>query len=114
MKRNFNSVLNNLDGEPFKDEKGAELTLRRVSLDALGATMEGDQHLSGEDKVKLYHLGTRIAEGFKKNEPVELDDKDITTLKTRIGKAWGVFVVGPAFDILNADYVAEAAEAAPE
>lgn len=106
MKRDFNAILNTIDGEPFKDDKGDELTLKRVSLDALGAPLEGDDKMSGDDKFKLYELANRIAVGFRVRQPVEVDEKDIATLKARIAKVWGVFVLGPAYEILGRDYVA--------
>jgi hypothetical protein len=119
MKRNFNTVINSLDGEPFEIEPAINkiengkttvetpavlLTLKRVALDAIGANLDSDHSMSGEEKFYLFNLASRIVEGFNKKAPVELDEKDLTTLKTRIGKTWGVFVAGPAFQILNTDY----------
>lgn len=108
MKRNFNAIITNLDGEPLKDSNDADLTLKRVCMDAIGAHMDGDAQMSGDDKFKLYELASRIAKGFKAGEPVEISDTEMTTIKNRVAKVWGVFVVGPVFSLLAADYVAPA------
>jgi hypothetical protein len=134
MKRDFNAVIYTLEGKPFESEaavykrdktgkvieEGGQpaiekpavpLTLRRVALDALGSTFESDRGMGGEEKFKLYALAQRIVVASDKKEPVELNEQEIGTLKKRIGEGWGVFIAGPAYEILNTDYaVADAAQ----
>jgi hypothetical protein len=129
MKRDFTAVLTNLEGEPFKDgqpkykvddagklvfansepivlEPAKDLTLRAVCVGAIGTTQEGDDKMSGEDKVKLYQLADRIVKACKAGEPAEVSPEEITKLKARIARQYTVFAVGAAFALLDADYVA--------
>jgi hypothetical protein len=112
MKRDFSAVLNNLEGEPFKDDKGAELTLKKISVDAIGMPLKEDEQLSGEAKFKLYDLASRIVTFTKAAQPTELSAEEISTLKARIAKVYGILAVGPAFKLLDADYVEPATSAA--
>jgi hypothetical protein len=130
MKRNFNSTIIDITtGAAFisepeileRDSKGGvvidqdtqmpkiktpakPLTLRKVALDVLGAAMQGDDNMSGEEKFKLYELANRIVIACKTDGVVDVTEDDLKTLKTRIGKGFGSFVVGPAFELLNTDY----------
>lgn len=74
------------------------LTFRKVAVQALMASMKGDENLDGEKKLKMWQLASRIQ---GEDEPDIDTGPDVTLLKERIGKAYGPVVVGPAFLILN-------------
>jgi hypothetical protein len=128
MKRNFNAPMLNLEGEAFKagepkyqrGDNGAivtkdgapviitpapDLTLRKVCIDAIGAQLGGDDALTGEAKFQMYELASRIVDASKEAKPAEVSAEEISTLKARIAKAWGILIIGPAFKLLDADYV---------
>jgi hypothetical protein len=99
MKRNFSTPILKIDGTAFDDKP----TLATVSFMALTANLPGDDRMTGEQKVKLYKLAHLVvhAGGVK-----EVTAEDIALLKDRIGKAFGVLVVGAAWDLLEQDVAA--------
>lgn len=103
MKRDFNTIVRDLDGEAFKDEKQAELTMRRVALDSLGGTLPDDDKKTGEEKYKIYQLADRIAKSTKEKVMCEITAEEVTLLKERISKSWATFVMGAVFAFLEAD-----------
>ena len=105
MKRDFHAAINSLEDGPFKDSDGKSLTLKRVCIDAIGAQLEGDRGDSGEATMARYAMAQRIVDGFAAGQPVELTVDELKIIKDRILKVWGVFVIGPAFKLLEADYV---------
>ena len=90
-------TLASLTGEPLTDDKGKPLTLRDVCATALVSPYPDEQHLAGTEKVKRWELATRIV----KQDKVELAAEDVARLKELVGKAWGVVVVGPAWELLD-------------
>jgi len=76
------------------------MTFRKAALNALLASLKGDDTMDGEKKASLWALAGKI----NKDEVVDIDTgKECELLKDRIGKAYGPMVVGPCFAILNAD-----------
>lgn len=126
MKRDFNTVLLTLDGTPFEAEPArpqvkdgkvvfengepviakpaVPLTLRRVTLDAIGANLDSDRSMSGDDKFTLYALASRIVNACAEGKPTEVDDQEMTKLKARIAQCWPILVVGRAFEVLGKDF----------
>lgn len=90
------------DALPLLDQLVGEsesLTFRKVAVNALLTTLQGDDGLTGVQKVEMHKLARTIHE---QDELEILDEgKDVELLKERIGKAYGPVVVGPAFMILN-------------
>lgn len=97
MKRDFKTQLLSFDGQPFKTEDDAPLTLERVCISALGTPLTGDDRLSGIDKFNLFQLAGRIHGAGE----VEVSSEEISTLKDRIAKLYGPFVVGAAWSALE-------------
>jgi hypothetical protein len=96
---NFSQVLKTDDDKPMIDIDGkTQLTLLSVVEVALLANLPSDQGLSGQQKFDLYELMRKIKAG---PQPVKLSEPDLTTLRDRVGKAFGPSIVGPAWKMLD-------------
>lgn len=82
-------------GETMSDG-GGDVTLRRVVQVALTANLEDDNKLTPEEKVKLFNLASDV-----RADEVEWTPEDVALVRARIGKAYGVAVVGAAFALLG-------------
>lgn len=102
MKRNFSTSLVDLDGKPYEDKA----TLKTVCLTALVQPLEEDRSQTAEQKLALYTLAKKVNRGGV----VEVTAEELTTIKTRVGKMFGVLVVGLVFEMLDTDYVEYPAE----
>jgi len=99
------NLLNAADGDtPVKIELARlnamagdanPLTLGAVACDALCANVPGEE-LSAKDKVLRFELARIVV----KEAPYDMKESDVETLKKAIAKAWGVEVVGSAFEII--------------
>lgn len=116
MKRDFSTTLIGYDGEPLidsspVDERGrkkdgpTDVTLAQVARAALLGQHPDEQHLSGDEKYARYQLVGRIETGVRSGVPTELTPDELAKIRTLIGKAYGAAVVGPAFTVLDRDYV---------
>jgi hypothetical protein len=96
MKRNFDAPILNLDGVPFADVK----TLKDAALLTFQQGVEGDDKLSGQQRVDLFLIAHKIAKGGI----VDLTAEEVATLKVRIGKLPSIVLVGRAWPLLDADH----------
>jgi len=99
MKINFNQKLKNFQGEVIKettDKDSEDLTLKAVCIIALTANIIGEQ-VNGKEKYKRWKLARRVEEEDKEDFTVE----EIAKIKELIGKAFGVVVVGQAWEMLE-------------
>lgn len=103
MKRNFNAIILNLEGQPFDGSP----TLKTIAFMAISAQALGDDRMTGDEKLKLYAVGTKVAAGGV----VDLKAEEIAVLKDRIGKTMFPVIVGRAFDLLDADFTEDADQA---
>lgn len=110
MKRNFDAILKTLDGEDFKVENGAPLTLKKVCIGALGGALPGDDQMDGERKFGLYKLADRINKGGL----VDVTAEEIAALKARIARSYTVFAIGAAYTLLETEPAAEVPAKAAE
>jgi hypothetical protein len=92
MKINFNQIIKTIKGEEIKD-----LTLKSVSVEALLATFNDEQSLSGEEKAKRYLLATRIYA----NDELDLTVEEVAKIKQLVGKGYGPLIVGQAWEMLE-------------
>jgi hypothetical protein len=105
MKVNFNTVLVDLDGKPFKDPtvEGAEapdLTLARAATIGLNMGFAADAKPDGEDKWKRFEILLAIREAGL-NE-TELGEGQVSLVRRAIGFApLGAVVVGRAYQLLG-------------
>jgi hypothetical protein len=97
MKRDFNAQILNLEGLPFSDVK----TLRDAALLTFQQGVEGDEKLTGQQRVDLFILADKIVKGGV----VDVTAEDVATLKARIGKLPSIILVGRAWPLLDTDYV---------
>jgi hypothetical protein len=99
----FTQVLIAVDGKPIQEptapgkEAPPPLTLGDVAVVALDAALEEDRTASGEAKF----LRDQIARKIYKKKSVILTVEEITTIKTRIGKAYPAGIVGAAWRLLD-------------
>lgn len=99
MKINFSAVVTNLDGQPMKQPamqgtEPADATLAWVVAEALlRSTAEKD----GEGKYKLFALAMKVGAGGE----IDLTPEDVSTIKLKVGEAYGPLIVGRAYDLLN-------------
>jgi len=97
MKVDVTQGLTALDGEPLENEDQEPIVLRTVAINALMGVMEGDNSMTGEQKLKNWVLAQRL----QKEDSPDLTPEELASIKERIGKAFGPAVVGPSFVILN-------------
>lgn len=116
MKRDFGTVLIGFDGEPIIDsspidERGRKkegptnVTLAQVARAALLAQYPDEQNLSGDEKYARYKLVGRIDADVRAGVATELTPDELAKVRALIGKGYGASVVGPAFTVLDRDYV---------
>ena len=75
------------------------MTLKTVMLDGLMAQLDEDKSTSGEDKIKMYDLATRL---HRAKDKVEIDPDELKMVRDRINKAYtSPFVVAPVWKMLN-------------
>ena len=97
MKVNFEQALEGLDRKPLMDGE-TPVTLGAVAVNALMTPMEGDDKLTGDDKLAHWLLAGRIQNA---TGPLDITPEEATKIKDRIGRGFAPAVVGPAFIILN-------------
>lgn len=82
MKRDFNTIVKNINGEDMLEATDKPLTMKTACLTALLVPQDGDEKLNGKQKCDLVSLAMRInGEG-----DVEITTEEIVTLKQRIAK----------------------------
>lgn len=96
MKINFDAVLHHIDGKPLKTQE-SEMTLKTASVESLMAIIREDEQATGAVKLARYELAVKVNAGGE----VDLTPEEAAILKDRIGKVFGVAVVGPAYKLLN-------------
>ena len=95
MKVNFKGTFKNMEGKELLSED-KPTTLKTIAINALMATYTDEQNLSGEDKLKRWKMGQRIA-----NDEEDFSIEDIALLKKLIGKAYSTIIVGQAYEMLE-------------
>jgi hypothetical protein len=96
----FTRVLVGVDGKPLQSsdpKKTTGMTLSEAAVAGLETILDEDKQSSGTDKFKLDELAHKIYE----KKSVVLTVEEIALIKTRIGKAYGPLVVGPAWRLLD-------------
>lgn len=102
MKIDVTQGIKNWDGSPFKiatqacpvcrrPQESEALTLRKVCLEALGATLPEDRDVSAEIKFARFDVGMRI----QREDTVELTVIEIANLQERINKFYFSSLVVP-------------------
>lgn len=95
---NFTTQLKELDGKPIVIAKDMPpLTLSDVCVNALETPLDTDKQMSGQEKFKLDQIARKIYNG--KN--IDLTVEEISTIKERVGKAYGPMIVGQVWKLLD-------------
>lgn len=97
MKLDFNVKLKSLNDDNLKDDKGKEVTLGSVCVEALLLNYSEEGPISGEEKKSRWDLASKIS----KVEPTEMVIEEVALIKKLIGRAYGAAVVGPAYTLLE-------------
>lgn len=96
MKIDTTKELMSISGQPLQNEDRTSTTLRHVIQNALLGGLQGDEKLSGADKLALWNLAKRAS-----RDEAEFNVEELATIKERIGRAYGPVVVGPAYEIID-------------
>ena len=98
MKIDFTGELRNWRDEPimYNDEPA---TLATACLEALLADRDGER-ASGQEKAQRYALAMRIVGA---TEPVAVTAEEIALIKERVAMAYGTYVTGLIWAILEND-----------
>lgn len=97
MKRNLDTLLLDLKGEPVKEGVGGEtrpVTVGSILIQSLLTLTQEDQSLAADAKVTRYKLGLKVAPGGE----VELTSEDLALLKLLVGRLFSPLVVGRVYD----------------
>jgi hypothetical protein len=100
VKRDFSTVLLHIDGTPLKEDgnpTGKDLTLAIACVNALMATLPGDEALTGTQKLERWRLAEAVY--LRHNSDIKIED--IALMKERLARCYGPLVVGPAFILLE-------------
>lgn len=93
----LDSVLTDLDDQPFKDGAN-DFTLRRVMKAALGNSVPSDGSVDVKHKEKCFDLMMAVKSA---NGELELDSEDVTIIKKRIGEMYPPWIVGQACKLIE-------------
>lgn len=84
------------EGIPSPDSK--PLTLKRVAVMALHATLPGEERLAGDEKLRRGLLALDI---FKAETAIALKVEDTALIKRLVGQTFGPQVVAQAWPLLD-------------
>jgi hypothetical protein len=96
MKRDFNTLLLSYDGQPTKNERGENITLATIAVNALNAHFE-DERAGFDEKLKRCELSRRLFPGGEQ----EISSEEITLIKTLVGRLYPPIIVGEVHRILE-------------
>ena len=99
MKRDFGTILLDIEGQPLKATSERHLTLGEACATALLNTYEDDARVSGEEKVHRHTLASLVYQ----KKWTSVTSEQIALMKTYLARAYGPVVVGPAYQALESD-----------
>ena len=96
----FTQQITQFDGSDLTgtDGKPTRLTLEAVAENALLGTYNDEQNLSGEEKLKRYHLAMKI---YDHKSDAELSAEELALVKRLIAKSYNTLVMGRAWELLD-------------
>jgi hypothetical protein len=97
----FTQQITQFDGSDLMgtDGKPTRLTLESVAENALLGTYNDEQNLTGEEKLKRYHLAMKI---YDHKTDAELSAEELALVKRLIAKSYNTLVMGRAWELLDA------------
>jgi hypothetical protein len=92
-----------LQGNPLKADEKTELTYRAAMVQALAHETPpnprtGEQSATGEDRFRRWSVANKIQNA---KEAVELTTEEVSLLKTKVGEAFVMVVVGPVWTFIE-------------
>lgn len=97
MRIDFSKTLIGIEGDDLKWDDKVVLTLRKCAIEALQATIPGEQ-VDGEERFRRGELAEKIYRG---PDPVELSIDEAKKVKEFIGKVFSTKIVHPAYKLLE-------------
>jgi hypothetical protein len=98
MKINFTRELKALSGEPLKEAPEVNVTLGKITCQALLASHR-DEKVDGEEQVKRWHLACRIQQA---DGPLEITVEQVALIKALISRSYdSAMIVGQAWELLE-------------
>lgn len=97
MKINFDAPVLDLAEKPMSDEDGRPVTLGTVVVQALLATLRGDESMAGLAKAECGHLAMQLFPGGEH----DLKAEQVAMIKERAGRAFTPLVVARAWALLD-------------
>jgi hypothetical protein len=96
MKIQLSTVLNTLEGEPFRIDENELMTLGKLVIRSLLMPFEGDR-ADGQAKAKRFEMAIEL----HGQQEADLSNDDIKMLKDLLGHMWATVVVGQAHRLLD-------------
>lgn len=98
MKINTNQVLRTIDGQTMKDtDSSGNAVDATVKSAIVNCILSPVQKETGVEKVAKYELAKRIYA----SDEVDLNEKEITLIKDRVGELYSPVVVGQLYELLH-------------
>lgn len=95
--RNLNAEMLNEKGEPYTDR----VTVRKILIDAAGATVQAGYPGINEKPGDKYTLGLLAVKLFRAKATVQIESGEVTLLKARIAALCSPLVVARMFTLLE-------------
>lgn len=92
-----NEPLKTMDGQVMKDNVDGKAVDATVKMAIVNAVLSPVQKESGVEKVKKYELAKKIYS----NDEVDLDEKEIATIKDAVGENFAPIIVGQIYELLK-------------
>jgi len=86
-----------MDGQAMKDNVDGKAVNATVKTAIVNAVLAPVQKESGIEKVAKYELAKKIYS----SDEVDLDEKEIATIKTAVGEQFAPIVVGQIYELLK-------------
>ncbi len=119
MQLNLETEIRDIEGEPLKEQKvrfvGQErkvevvdITLRKVLVNAIMGEFEDERgKINGEEKLRRFNLGLQIQ---NTEDKFYLRSKDFELVKELVNKAYGTYITGFVWTLLEESEESEESE----
>lgn len=98
----FDVPVLNAYGDPFLGEDNKPMSLGKMAIAALGASLERDRNEQSSEKADRFKLAVVIAQAERAGTPLKLTAKEITMINERLEKANGnAILVGRVHEMLE-------------
>ena len=97
MKVNLDQALVDFEGDPIKDNKDQDWTLKQAVVNALSTPLEDDKNMTADKAVSRWKLALRLHDGGEQ----ELSPEEATEIRNRLPKCYAVMISGQACEMLK-------------